>query len=311
MTAVRPKSKTIDLKDLLAPRVQDIITKGSVFKDPQYSLYHTAREAIAWQNWMRERQLPMTGSPLEVVQQAARSLKLNSTDVERAIAKAGQEYCVPSAKFVDQGSDVSCWMRVAELNRGLFKLRCPPDIQLEALERMSQHRALNPKLAAQRDVLRQQKQAASASPAFSQQQAFSGAAEPAQDRSKRHTPDEHPANVPQIEVETGEVASPQPHLNTQLAFMGRQLVAEVGAQQEGQRSLDSEIGRAQYKITLNLADNTLRIYAQGRGRAPILIDANGIIDHANACVRTGDVAAFQAALDYLQRQRPSITGAER
>ncbi|MEP0873878.1 hypothetical protein NDA01_29660 [Trichocoleus desertorum AS-A10] len=95
---------------------------------------------------MRERQLPMTGSPLEVVQQAARSLKLNATDVDQAIVKASQEHCVPSAKFMDQGSDVSCWMRVAELNRGLFKLRCPPDIQLEALERMSQHRALSPEL---------------------------------------------------------------------------------------------------------------------------------------------------------------------
>lgn len=311
MTAARPKPKTIDLQDLLASRVQDIVAKGSVFKDPQYSLYHTAREAIAWQNWMRERHLPMTGSPLEVVQQAARSLKLNATDVERAIAKAGQEYCVPSAKFRDQGRDVSCWMRVAELNRGLFKLCCPLDIQLEALERMSQHRALNPKLAAQRDVLRQQKQAASASPDFSQQQAFSGAAEPAPDRSKYSAPDEHLANVLQIKSEPGEVASPQPDLNTQLAFMGRQLVAEVGAQQEGQRSLDSEIGGAQYKIVLNLADNTMSIYAHDRGTAPILVDANGTIDHANARARTEDIAAFQSALDYLQRQRPSISEAER
>lgn len=310
MTATRPKPKTIDLQDLLASRVQDIVAKGSVFKDPPYSLYDTAREAIAWQNWMQERQLPMTGSPLEVVQQAAQSLKLNLTDVEQAIARARQGHCVPSAKFMDQGSDVSCWMRVAELNRGLFQLRCPPDIQLEALERMSQHRALNPGLAAQRENLRQQKQAASASPAVPPQETVWASVGQAQSASQE-IPTERPANVPQIGFEAGGVASPQQHLNTRFAQIGRQLVAQVGAQQDGQRSLDSEIGGAQYKLVLNLADNTMSIYAHDRGTAPILVDANGIIDHANAHVRTGDVAAFQSALDYLQRQRPSISEAER
>ena len=137
MTASRPKSKTIDLRNLLAPRVQEIVTKGCIFKDPQYSLYYTAREAIGWQNWMQERQLQVAGSPLEIVQQAARSLELSSTEVNQAIAKVSQENCVPSAKFMDKRSDVSCWMRVADLNGWLFKARCPTDVQLEALERMS------------------------------------------------------------------------------------------------------------------------------------------------------------------------------
>jgi hypothetical protein len=308
MTAARPKSKTIDLKDLLAPRVQDIITKGSVFKDPQYSLYHTAREAIGWQNWMRERQLPMTGSPMEVVREAARSLRLSSIDVDQAIAKANQENCVPSAKFMDKGGDVSCWMRVADLNGWLFKARCPTDIQLEALERMSQHRALNPELAAQRENLQRQKQAAPTPEAIPQTETISTeAAQPA----SRQIPVEQSANVPQIEFETVGAPTPQHHLNTRFAQMGRQLVAEVGAEQDGQRSLSSEIGRAQYKIVLNLANNTMRIYAHGRGTEPILVDANGNIDHANARILPGDLEAFQTALDYLQKHRQPNTGVER
>ena len=93
--------------------------------------------------------------------------------------------------------------------------------------------------------------------------------------------------------------------------MGRQLIAEVGAEQDGQRSLDGEIGRAQDKIVLDLTDNTMRIYAQSRGTAPILVDANGNIDHTNAHVLVGDIEAFQSALNYLERQRQSSTGIDR
>lgn len=93
--------------------------------------------------------------------------------------------------------------------------------------------------------------------------------------------------------------------------MGRQLVAEVGAEQDGQRSLTSEIGRAQYKIVLNITDNTVQIYAHGRGTEPILVDANGNIDHANVRVLPGDLEAFQTVLDYLQKHRQSNTEMER
>ena len=166
---------------------------------------------------MQERQLQVVGSPLEIVQQAARSLELSSTEVNQAIAKASQENCVPSAKFMDKRSDVSCWMRVADLNGWLFKARCPTDVQLEALERMSQHRALNPELAAQRDILRQQKQASPASHILSQQEVFSDATAPTQAVSQQHSPVERQANVPQIEFETLETTTPQQHLNTQFA----------------------------------------------------------------------------------------------
>jgi hypothetical protein len=246
----------------------------------------------------------MIGSPLEVVREAARSLRLNTLDVDQAIAKANQETCVPSAKFMDKGGgDVSCWMRVADLNGWLFKARCPTDIQLEALERMSQHRALNPELAAQRDSLRRQKQAAPDSEIVCQAETVS----PEADQPTAHqVPVEHSAKVPNIEFETVGAPTPQHHLNTRFAQMGRQLVAEVGAEQDGQRSLSSEIGRAQYKIVLNLTDNTMQIYAHGRGTEPILVDANGNIDHANARVLPGDLEAFQTALDYLQKRGVEI-----
>jgi hypothetical protein len=243
-----------------------------------------------------------------VVREAARSLRLNAVDVDQAIAKANQENCVPSAKFMDKGGDVSCWMRVADLNGWLFKTWCPTDIQLEALERMSQHRALNPELAAQRESLRRQKQADPDSETVSQTETISaGAAQP----SSHQISVEPSANVPQTEFETVGAPTPQHHLNTRFAQMGRQLVAEIGAEQDGQRSLRSEIGRAQYKIALNLTDNTLQIYAHDRGTEPILVDANGNIDHANARVLPGDLEAFQTALDYLQKHRQPNAGVER
>jgi hypothetical protein len=168
---------------------------------------------------------------------------------------------------------------------------------------MSQHRALNPELAAQRESLRRQKQADSASETISQTETVSTEATQA---ASQQVPVEHSADVPNIEFEIVGTPTPQHHLNTRFAQMGRQLVAEVGAEQDGQRSLSSEIGRAQYKIVLNLTDNTMQIYAHERGTEPILVDTNGNIDHANARVLPGDLEAFQTALDYLQRRTIEI-----
>lgn len=315
MTATRSQSHPIDLRKLLVALAQEIVLKGKVFKDPQYSLYYVAREAVGWQNWMGERQLPMTGSPWEVVQQAAQALKLNPEDAEQALSRANRENCVPSAKFMDRGADVSCWMRVATLNRSLFKSQCPMDVQLEALERMTQPRAPHPEGVVQQDSLGRQQQSSPAAPVFSHRQTFSGVRKPAQ--TNLQSPGEPPVNVPPIALETEGTIASQHHLNTQLAQMGRQLVAEVGMEHNGQpagnpkRTLAAKMGRAQYKLVLNLADNILRIYAQERGTVPILVDANGNIDHANACVLASDAAAFRSALTYLQRQRQSNIGVER
>ncbi|MEL7333323.1 MAG: hypothetical protein AAFN12_13840, partial [Cyanobacteria bacterium J06560_2] len=86
-------------------------------------------------------------------------------------------------------------------------------------------------------------------------------------------------------------------LDTSLAQLGREIVARIGEEQDGQRNVN---GKVKYRISINLTDNTMRIYAKDRGNEPILVDANGNIDHANAWVKPEDVRRFQVMVDDLR-----------
>ena len=92
-------------------------------------------------------------------------------------------------------------------------------------------------------------------------------------------------------------------LDTNLAQLGREIVARIGEEQDGQRSVN---GKVKYRISINLTDNTMRIYARDRGEEPILVDANGNIDHANSQVLPEDVRRFQVMVDDLRAyQQPT------
>ena len=92
-------------------------------------------------------------------------------------------------------------------------------------------------------------------------------------------------------------------LDTNLAQLGREIVTRIGEEQDGQRSVN---GKVKYRISINLADNTMRIYAKDRGDEPILVDANGNIDHAHSRVLPEDVTRVQAMVDGVRTyQQPT------
>ncbi|MEL6881565.1 MAG: hypothetical protein AAFP09_13635 [Cyanobacteria bacterium J06607_10] len=74
-------------------------------------------------------------------------------------------------------------------------------------------------------------------------------------------------------------------LDTNLAQLGREIVAHIGEEQDGQRNVN---GKVKYRISINLTDNTMRIYARDRGEEPILVDAKAtlIMPTRRFCQRT-------------------------
>ena len=107
-------------------------------------------------------------------------------------------------------------------------------------------------------------------------------------KSKRTIDDTKAPVDPQIDVE---------QLNTTFANLGREIASFAGEDQDGYRKVEGEVN---YKISINLTSNTMRIYAKDRGEQPILIDADGHIDHASARVDMADVEFFKAIVGAIQ-----------
>ena len=95
----------------------------------------------------------------------------------------------------------------------------------------------------------------------------------------------------------------QKNLNIALAYLGRELVnSQLGENQGNQRNVNGEV---QYRISVNLADNTMRIYAKDRGDNPILIDANGQIDQVKSRTTIEDVERFQQMARAIRAYQPA------
>ena len=100
----------------------------------------------------------------------------------------------------------------------------------------------------------------------------------------------------------------QKNLNIALAYLGRELVnSPLGENQGNQRNVNGEV---QYRISVNLANNTMSVYAKDRGDNPILVDANGQIDHVNSQATIEDVERFQQMAKAISTQPAKIKQSE-
>ncbi|MBE9064119.1 hypothetical protein [cf. Phormidesmis sp. LEGE 11477] len=90
--------------------------------------------------------------------------------------------------------------------------------------------------------------------------------------------------------------------DTTFAALGREIANSLGEEKDGHRQVE---GKANYRIVINLASNTMRIYAKDRGDDPILIDANGQIDHAASRVVPEDVRRFQQIANRIREHQHS------
>lgn len=294
---------SIHLRDLLAPTASSILNQGSVFKDDRkLSLWLFAQDAFGWQNWLKTRQVPFDGDPHDLFYEAGEQLLFSRAEADKVFATVGTDQAIPACVYkgdedesIDFNGDVVAWGHLFNLEPSTVGY-CPPDIRATVGEHIDKYREIFPK----------------AKPAQSSRDKnwrFDDAAsEAAENEGNTDEPlaDEAPQK---IEI-PGSAVSPDlsqaesaVQLDKNLSLLGREIVGRIGEEQDGQRHVK---GKVKYRISINLADNTMRIYAKDRGVEPILVDADGNIDHASSRVLPEDVRRFQVMVDDLRAcQQPT------
>lgn len=285
-------NSSIHLRDLLAPTASSVFNHGSVFKDDrELSLWLCAQDIFGWRNWLQARHVPFEGNANEMLYKAGDKLLFSRTETDEMLAAARVDQAIPACvdkgdedESIDFNGDIVGWGHLFSLQPSLAAY-CPPEMKAKVGDHIEQYRDLAPKKKP---------------------------AQPAQDMDWRteESTNTWKGNEPlvgsssQTDEPTRSQTGPANQLDTNLAQLGREIVARIGEEQDGQRNVN---GKVKYRISINLADNTMRVYAKDRGDEPILVDANGNIDHEHSRVVPEDVRRFQVMVDDLRAcQQPTV-----
>lgn len=290
---------TITLKELLAPSASSILNEGRVVRDDKSrSLWLLAQDAFGWQNWLSEREIPFEGNAQELFYQAAEKLRLSREEADDVLKSTRTEKAIPACVYkgnedesIDGKGDVVAWGHLFNL-KPTFSTYCPPEIKADVSHYIAQYRQHVPK--------------PNRTPERPQQAFEKPETSDIPSKGNQTTPEAPSLKSPTIEKGYPVKATASQSLNTSLAQLSREIVDRMGEQQGGQRNVN---GNVKYRISVNLRDNTMRIYARDRGDEPILVDANGQIDHANSRVSTEDVERFQQMVDSLRTYQTTYQSA--
>ena len=287
----------IHLRDLLAPTASSVLNQGTVFKDDRrLSLWLFAQDAFGWRNWLKTRQVPFTDDANEMLYEAGEQLLFSKAETDEVLATARIDQAIPACVYkgdedesIDFNGDVVAWAHLFSLQPSLADY-CPPEIKATVSDRIDEYRQQFPKERATQPTRKEG------------WRSVETASTTSADAWKVDNPlvDSPPPKVEILETANEpdlSKAESRTQLDTNLAQLGREIVARIGEEQDGQRSVN---GKVKYRISISLADNTMRIYARDRGEEPILVDANGNIDHANSKVLPEDVRRFQVMVDDLR-----------
>jgi hypothetical protein len=294
----------IYLEDLYSPRVLEIMDKGVVWREPDFSLFHVAREALGWCNWLNKNQVPYSGDPYDSAFKAAGALGLEEEFLCSTWNKVkDDDSLIPSALYV--GGEIPCWQKLAGLDYSLFSNKCPQDLKAEVSQAIGKHRKTHPN----------ETQPPSRRPdnPIQGQTIHKTATEVVEPNPQEHPP---PPPNPSSSV-LGADPTPPPTLHPKtmpdkiardqhLAALARDVLSIAGTPDQHNKVFE---GQSKYRIVLDLDSNELQIFARDRGQIPILLDANGNIDHANSKVISEDVRAFEAALTMMRAHQKQATAA--
>jgi len=310
MTVEYSDESDLILEELFAPRVRAIIDEGRVYRDPDYSLYHVAREAVGWCNWLDERGIAYAGDPIHPVYRAANALGFDEEQVERTWASTKREAHVPSAKYkgddTDGKGDIACWQHIAGLDHALFQQKCPLELQPQVIEAIQEYREQHPNqrshAATSAFTPRAKPQKGVASSTTQPQSPIPAAA------STPKKPKALPTTPPRLDAPQSSSApstasqAPSETVERDRRFgdLARTIVGEAGVPTPTGQEFT---GQSRYRITLEIETNTLKVYARDRGESPIFLNEEGKIDHAKSRVTPADVEAFETELLFIQTDR--------
>ena len=267
---------SVSLRDLLTPTAKEILNRGKVVKDRDRSLWLLAQDLFGWRNWLEARDVPFTGDPEQIFSEAGRKLRFSDDEASQILKMARVKRAIPSCVYkgnedeeVGYNGDIPAWAHVFNLEPSLAGY-CPPEIKETVASHIDQYRQFVPKEP------KQKPKGISLQNELGQNNKTPGTDKKAQT-----------AVESQIDKK---------HLDATFAKLGRE-IARFGEVKDGHREVD---GKVRYRILINLNSNTMRIYDKDRGEEPILIDADGQIDHASSKVKPADVERFQAIVRKLR-----------
>ena len=290
-------NSSIHLRELLAPTANSVFNHGSVFKDDRrLSLWLCAQDIFGWRNWLQARHVPFEGDTYEMFYEAGDKLLFSRAEADEVLGTARIDQAIPACVYkgdedesIDFNGDIVGWGHLFSLQPALAAY-CPPEMKARVGDRIDQYRDLVPKKKPAQPT---------------QEQGWRTEETTSTDATNTWKGNEPlVGSSSQTDEPTRSQTGSANQLDTNLAQLGREIVARIGEEQDGQHNVN---GKVKYRISINLADNTMRIYAKDRGDEPILVDANGNIDHAHSRVVPEDVRRFQVMVDDLRAcQQPTV-----
>lgn len=118
--------------ELLGSETSQTILKGNTtIQDRSDALTTAIKEWYGWENWCNENKIDYSGKTEELAQEAGVYLGIDSDRVERIIDSVDPDDCHPATLFMGDGDESNCWLKILQLDKNLYKEKCPNNIKQE------------------------------------------------------------------------------------------------------------------------------------------------------------------------------------
>jgi hypothetical protein len=118
---------SIPLEELGNDTSREILKGSCPTGDRSEALATALNEWYGWQNWAKENDIPITGTPEDLAHYAGAQLGIDSERVERILKTIDIVSCNPAA--LHRGGEESCWKKIRGLSSATFKANCPAHIR--------------------------------------------------------------------------------------------------------------------------------------------------------------------------------------
>jgi hypothetical protein len=118
---------SIPLELLGTDTSREILNGADVKGDRSEALTTALNEWYGWQNWARENDIAVTGTPEELAHYAGQQLGIDSDRVDRILK--GIDIIGSNPAALHRGGEESCWKKIRRLDKAAFEAKCPAHIK--------------------------------------------------------------------------------------------------------------------------------------------------------------------------------------
>jgi len=118
---------SIPLEQLGNDTSREILQGSCPTGDRSEALTTALNEWYGWQNWAREKDIAITGTPEDLAYYAGQQLGIDSDRIDRILKTIDITACHPAA--LHRGEEESCWKKIYRLDKATFEGKCPAHIK--------------------------------------------------------------------------------------------------------------------------------------------------------------------------------------